>query len=121
MLGNTLGENSLDWFDVIGAGDIVAHKKPAADIYHHVLQHLGLDAGECIAFEDSHNGLCAAKGAGIATIITYNGYTEHDDFTAAELVLDQLGDADNPSRNLQRLLQQDFLSVDSIRQLAQQR
>ena len=33
LLKSTLGEDSLGWFDVIGAGDIVSGKKPAPDIY----------------------------------------------------------------------------------------
>ena len=117
LLGNTLGEQSLDWFDVIGAGDIVPHKKPAADIYHYVLAHLGLKAEDCVAFEDSDNGIRAARGAGLKTIITYNGYTEQHDFAGAELVLDRLGDRNKPSHALQREHQQDYLTVELIQRL----
>ena len=117
LLGNTLGTQSLDWFDVIGAGDIVPQKKPAADIYHYVLEQLGLDASDCVAFEDSNNGIRAARGAGLRTIITYNDYTEQQNFADAELVLDHLGDADHPSRVLLRDFQQACLTVESIQQL----
>ncbi len=117
LLENALGRESLDWFDEIGAGDIVPNKKPAPDIYHHVLRNLGLNAEECIAFEDSINGIRASKGAGLRTIITYNGYTEHDDFTGAELVLDVIGDEDHPSRVMQQTWRQDYLTVDAIQRI----
>lgn len=98
LLDITGGKESIDWFEVIGAGDIVPNKKPASDIYHFVLQHLGLSAGDCVAFEDSYKGLEASKGAGLKTIITRNGYTVQDDFNGAELVTDHLGVPDYPSR-----------------------
>ncbi len=121
LLANALGKESIDWFDVIGAGDIVPHKKPAADIYRYVLQQLGLGAEDCLAFEDSLNGKIAALDAGLKTVITYNGYTENDDFSEAALVLDRLGDANKPSRVLQQSLQQDYLSVDLIERILQQK
>lgn len=94
LLSATLGEESIDWFDVIAAGDVVAKKKPAPDIYLHALKHMDLPASDCITFEDSDNGLISAKGAGIRTIVTTNGYTLRQDFTGATLVLDQLGEPD---------------------------
>ncbi len=114
LLANTLGVDSLDWFEVIGAGDIVPRKKPAPDIYHYVLQRLQLDTADCLAFEDSVNGIKASCGAGLKTIITYNGYTQADDFSGAELVLDHLGDEGQPSRVLQQRCQRDYLDVDTI-------
>ena len=117
LLENALGADSVDWFEVIGAGDIVAHKKPAPDIYRYVLQQLQLDAADCIAFEDSYNGLAAAAGAGITSIVTYNGYTEEDDFSGAALVLDRIGDQQRPSRVMQREYARDCLDVDSLRHL----
>ena len=117
LLENALAPESIGWFDVIGAGDIVPNKKPAPDIYHYVLQHLKTDADECLAFEDSINGIRASRGAGLKTIITYNGYTEQDDFSGAKLVLDQLGDEDSPSRVLQQAHRQDYLTVDLIREI----
>ncbi len=114
LLISALGADSIDWFDVIGAGDIVPQKKPAPDIYRLVLRELELGPDECLAFEDSANGLRAARGAGLETVITYNGYTENDDFSGAALVLDRLGDAGSPSRVLQQRQGQDYLTVDTI-------
>jgi beta-phosphoglucomutase-like phosphatase (HAD superfamily) len=74
------------WFDVIGAGDVVAAKKPAPDIYFWVLERLGLAARDCLAFEDSENGLRSALAAGLTTIVTPNGYTKDHDFTGAAAI-----------------------------------
>ncbi|WP_013323490.1 HAD family hydrolase [Gloeothece verrucosa] len=84
------------WFEVIAAGDIVAAKKPAPDIYYYVLDKLGLAAGECLVFEDSYHGLQAATKAGLKTIVTVNDYTKDQDFSEAILVLDHLGEPDLP-------------------------
>ncbi len=100
LLECTLGAESVAWFEVIGAGDVVADKKPASDIYHYVLAQLNLPAAACVAVEDSRNGLRAAQGAGIRTIITVNGYTAGEDFSEAALVVDQLGEPDCPCRVL---------------------
>lgn len=92
LLSATLGEQSIGWFDAIAAGDCVPRKKPAPDIYFHALKRLGLDAKECLALEDSDNGLKSSLGAGIDTLVTVNGYTEKQDFTGAAAVLSQLGE-----------------------------
>lgn len=92
LLTATLGKDSIDWFDVIAAGDVVPGKKPAPDIYLCALKHMDLNADDCIAFEDSENGLLSSTGAGIKTIVTTNDYTRQQDFGGAALVLDQLGE-----------------------------
>lgn len=92
LLKFTLGEESLNWFDVIGAGDIVPQKKPAPDIYFWVLDKLGLEAGQCIAIEDSENGLKSSLSAGIKTIITVSEYTYKQNFTGAAMVVTNLGE-----------------------------
>lgn len=97
LLTHTLGAQSIDWFEVIAAGDIVPAKKPAPDIYTYTLDKMGLDADQCVAFEDSHNGVRSAVDAGIsALLVTTNGYTASDDMTGATAVLDQLGTSGNP-------------------------
>ena len=67
-------------------------KKPAPDIYDWVLDKLALQPGECIALEDSYNGLHSALAAGIKTYITTNPYTHTQDFSGAAAVLDDLSD-----------------------------
>ena len=92
LLHATLGADGPALFEVIGAGDMVPRKKPAPDIYRLALDRLGLAAGECIAFEDTPNGLHAACGAGIPTVVTTSLYGGTDGFEGALMVLDGLGD-----------------------------
>ncbi len=96
LLTHTLGADSIDWFEVIAAGDIVPAKKPAADIYDYAIKAMNLTADECIAFEDSANGIKSSTGANLNTIITINDYTRDHDFTDACIVLDQMGEPDKP-------------------------
>jgi HAD superfamily hydrolase (TIGR01509 family) len=79
---------------VVLAGDCVAHKKPAPDIYLLALETLGADPSEVLVIEDSRNGFEAATAAGLRCVITVNGYTEHEDFSGATLVVSSLGDPD---------------------------
>lgn len=91
LLVTNLGADALERFEVIGAGDQVARKKPAPDIYEYVLHRLGLPAGVCVALEDSANGLAAAKAANLFTIVTPSYWTQAEDFGAADLLLPSLG------------------------------
>ena len=101
LLAKTLGEAAPGWFRVIAAGDVVAHKKPAPDIYRYALRGLGLGPAQCLALEDSHNGLLAAQGAGLEVVITVNEYTRGQTFPGAALVVDSLGEPGAPFRVLQ--------------------
>jgi HAD superfamily hydrolase (TIGR01509 family) len=87
-------------FDLIAAGDIVARKKPAPDIYAHVLAELGAQAAHCIAVEDASIGLQAARAAGITTLVTVSEYTRDEDFRGAAAVLSDLGEPGLPSEVL---------------------
>jgi HAD superfamily hydrolase (TIGR01509 family) len=89
-------------FDVIACGDQVKDKKPAPDIYRLVLGSLRLASEDCIAFEDSMNGLRAAKAAGLATVVTPSRWTAEEDFSDADLLLPTLEGLDLP--RLERLL-----------------
>lgn len=96
LLEHALAPGSSDWFEVIAAGDIVAAKKPAADIYTWALDKLNLPAESCLAFEDSENGIKSSQGAQLKTIITINGYTRDHNFDGAAIVLDNMGEPDQP-------------------------
>ncbi len=72
------------------AGDIVARKKPAPDIYVLALEALGVAPDEAVVVEDSGIGLRAARAAGLPTVVTVSAYTAEDDFTDAALVLPSL-------------------------------
>jgi HAD superfamily hydrolase (TIGR01509 family) len=85
-----LGKDWEKYFAANGCGDIVPHKKPAPDIYIWVLDKLKLAPSDCIALEDSYNGLHSALAAGIKTYVTTNPYTHKQDFTGAAGVFDDL-------------------------------
>jgi HAD superfamily hydrolase (TIGR01509 family) len=120
LLEHSLGPGTPDWFEVIAAGDIVPAKKPAADIYHYALEKMGLNAADCLAFEDSENGLRASLGAGLKTLVTVNDYTLNHDFTGAAVVLSDLGEPGAPNRTLGGPdLGQPFVDVAYLRTLHQ--
>lgn len=82
-------------FSFVYAGDVVKKKKPDPEIYELAKQALGLPVEQCIVIEDSRNGLLAAVGAGLPTLITTSTYTVDEDFTEAVKVVPELGDEPN--------------------------
>lgn len=96
LLKATLGEESIGWFECIAAGDIVPAKKPAPDIYLYAMEMMNLKPEDCLAFEDSDNGIRSSIAASLKTVVTVNDYTRDHDFSKAALVLDQFGEPDAP-------------------------
>lgn len=95
LLKYSLAEDAADWFEVIAAGDIVPAKKPAPDIYIWAMKKMNLGPADCMAFEDSENGLKSSLGAGLKTLVTINDYTADHDFEGALAVLSDLGEPGN--------------------------
>ncbi len=121
LLEHTLGPESIDWFEVIAAGDIVAKKKPAPDIYDYALKAMKLDADQCIVFEDSENGIKSSSAANLNTIITINDYTKDHNFNGASIVLDQMGEPDQPFSVISgNAYNHTYLNCDLVIQLHQQ-
>ncbi|MCB1791104.1 MAG: HAD family hydrolase [Gammaproteobacteria bacterium] len=119
LIGSTLPAGGMDWFEVVGAGDIVPKKKPASDIYDWVLQKMGLSPAQVVAFEDSGHGVTSAAGAGIdCIVVTTNEYTEDQDFSSASVVLDSLGDPQRAATVRAGLPpSQGFVDIDYLRAL----
>jgi HAD superfamily hydrolase (TIGR01509 family) len=92
----TLGEKFASALDPIVCADHVAHKKPAPDLYRLAVNQLRIPAEACVAFEDSANGLAAAKQASLFTVVTPSRWTVSQDFQGADLMLSTLGDVDAP-------------------------
>lgn len=88
----TLGSEVLQWFEVIGAAEQAPLKKPDPSVYLWVLQQLGLPAGNCLAIEDTRNGVRAASAANIPVLVTQSYYSEGEDFSGALAVLNDLGE-----------------------------
>lgn len=116
LLEHSLASDAASWFEVIAAGDIVPAKKPAPDIYVWTLDKMQLRAEDCLAFEDSENGIRASSGAGLRTLVTVNDYTADHDFAGAAAVLTDLGEPDAPARGLSGLWQgqEGYVSVESL-------
>jgi HAD superfamily hydrolase (TIGR01509 family) len=100
LLEHSLDKGSTNWFEVIAAGDIVPAKKPAPDIYVWALERMQLAPQDCLALEDSENGIRASRGAGLQTLITINDYTRDHDFSGAAVVLSDLGEPEAPASAL---------------------
>jgi len=90
LLGAAFGRNGMGLFETICAGDSVPNKKPAPDVYLATLEEMKLRPDECIAIEDSRNGLVAATAADIPTIVTPGIYTSDQKFDEAMLVTTDL-------------------------------
>jgi HAD superfamily hydrolase (TIGR01509 family) len=90
LLSRALGKRWAADFDAIAAGDDVRHKKPAPDVYFEILARLKLNASDCVAIEDSANGLIAASRANIPVLITRSMFFRDGDFSQARVVLDDL-------------------------------
>ena len=91
LLRNAIGPDWKDLFVVIEDASTAPKKKPHPQVYVQTLARLGLPASNCLAIEDSSNGLRAAVAAGLKTIITQNRFTQHHDFSGALQVLPDLG------------------------------
>lgn len=59
----------LPYFDKIISARMVKNGKPAPDVYLYAAEQLGLPASECIALEDSPNGVRSAWAAGCKTVM----------------------------------------------------
>ncbi len=90
LLRGAIGTDWRQFFGVVEDASTAAVKKPHPQVYLQTLQRLQLPAGQCLAFEDSSNGLRAATGAGLATVITPTQFTADHDFSAALKVLPNL-------------------------------
>jgi HAD superfamily hydrolase (TIGR01509 family) len=79
-------------FDVV-----VCHRegvlgKPAPDLYVEACAALGAAPSDAVAFEDSMNGVHAAKAAGMRCVAVPHALTEALDLSAADLVVRSLED-----------------------------
>lgn len=66
--------------------------KPEPDLYLEAAASLGVAAAECIAFEDSMNGVLAAKAAGMRCVAVPHGLTAHLDLSSADVIVSSLAD-----------------------------
>lgn len=93
LLSAAIGADWRSHFLAVGDAASSPIKKPDPQVYQQVLSDMGFEASECLAIEDSANGLRAANSAGLRTLVTPNPFTEHHDFRAAWRVVPDLRQA----------------------------
>ncbi len=90
----TISANQLEaHFDTVVSGDDVEHGKPAPDCYLLAAQRLGVDPSECIAIEDTANGVSAAYAANIPCVAIATNMSKHHDLSKAIKVVNDLVEA----------------------------
>lgn len=62
-------KNITHYFDKVICGDMIKNSKPAPDIYLKACEELSEKAEECVAVEDSKNGILSAWGAKMNVIM----------------------------------------------------
>eukprot|EP00252_Welwitschia_mirabilis_P019953 TRINITY_DN476_c0_g1_i1.p1 TRINITY_DN476_c0_g1~~TRINITY_DN476_c0_g1_i1.p1 ORF type:complete len:337 (-),score=65.87 TRINITY_DN476_c0_g1_i1:233-1243(-) len=110
-LENLIGQERFQQLDCFLAGDDVKKKKPDPSIYIEAAKRLGVSPDNCLVIEDSVIGLQAAKGAGMACIVSYTSSTKDQDFTDANGVYSDL--AGLRLTDLVSLLEEKLLSENS--------
>jgi HAD superfamily hydrolase (TIGR01509 family) len=93
-----------DW-DAVRTRDDVARTKPAPDLYLAAVEALGVAPREAVAFEDSRNGIAAAKDAGLLCVAVPNALTVGMDLSRADVKVNSL--AETPLEDLLALLGRD--------------
>ncbi|WP_455463384.1 HAD family hydrolase [Candidatus Hodarchaeum mangrovi] len=78
------------FFEVIQTSDKIKKGKPDPEIYFRTIERLNLYPFQCIALEDSSNGVKAAKQAGCYVIAIPSWHTKDQDFSNADILLENL-------------------------------
>lgn len=83
-----------DLFDEVVCGDDaeLVNGKPAPDIFILCADRLGIDPSECLAFEDSPNGVQAACAAGMSVVGINSQYVADGGLSDADIVIDDYAD-----------------------------
>ena len=81
-------KNITHYFDKVICGDMIKNSKPAPDIYFKACERLGEVPENCIAVEDSKNGILSAHNANMSVIMIpdlWQGEAEIDKLLFAKL------------------------------------
>jgi HAD superfamily hydrolase (TIGR01509 family) len=92
----------LEHFAAIRCCEDTPRAKPHPDLYLAAVEALGAAPDEAVAFEDSPNGIRAAKAAGLRCVAVPNAVTRRLELAQADLVLNSL--AELPLEDLLRRL-----------------
>ena len=82
------------FFRATVSSEEVPRGKPAPDVYREAARQLGADPARCVAVEDSHNGILAARAAGMRVVAIPNArYPPGEDaLAAADLVFSSIAE-----------------------------
>jgi len=85
--------NVYDYFSTIVCGDMIEKSKPEPEIYLKTCELLNMLPSECIAIEDSKNGLMSAINAGCKTIMVPDMWQIDDEMkNRVHIILNNLDD-----------------------------
>ena len=90
LLKVAFGDDWTKRFDAVACAEDAAAKKPDPLVYRVALDRLALEPSAVVAIEDSPNGLRAAMGAGIATVVTRSDFFRDASFEGAAATCDDL-------------------------------
>ncbi|MGV8981328.1 HAD family hydrolase [Clostridium sp.] len=79
--------NIQEYFEVFVTGDYVKRSKPEPDIFIFAAEKLGVSVENCVVIEDSHNGVLAAKKAGMKCVGINSDLEGTQDISMADLVI----------------------------------
>ena len=82
----------LKFFEEGVCGNEVVNGKPDPEIFLKCAEKLEISAGEAVVVEDAENGFRAAKDAGMMLIARRAVHNEHQSFSLADYVVDDLLD-----------------------------
>ena len=85
-------ERTVGWDAIITADRDPERSKPRPTMYLEALDVLGVQARDAVVFEDSPNGVRAAKAAGIFVVAVPNAVTRDYGLEDADVVVDSLAD-----------------------------
>ena len=78
------------YFGCVRTSDYVQHVKPAPDLFLSAAACLGMPPADCLVFEDSPNGILAARAAGMRCVAVPGAITRQLTLPPADLVLASL-------------------------------
>ena len=79
--------NLVNHFKVVRSGENVENGKPAPDLFLKISKELEIKPEKIVVIEDSHNGVKAAKKAGMYCIGFYNENSGNQDLSIADMVI----------------------------------
>jgi HAD superfamily hydrolase (TIGR01509 family) len=82
------------YFDAVVSGECTENGKPHPDIYLHTAERLGVRPQECVAIEDSINGVISATSAGMYCIAIPDKRLSRGAFEKAHMILETMDELD---------------------------